>query len=68
MAKLSAPWNSDQVAAINAFQKRDDVHPFTCPNHSDSALRVTPAALYCPVKGCSYTQYWVHDWMAGEKR
>lgn len=68
MPRLDAPWTPEQVAAIEAYQKRDDAHPFTCPDHSDRPLSVLPGFLYCAVHDCAYTQRWVHDWMAGVKR
>ena len=70
-------WTEEQVAALNAFQDRGDVHPFTCgsDNRSDDAhkaaqqeeggdlgqLVATRQGWICPA--CSYRQFWAHDFM-----
>ena len=29
---IKAPWTPEQVAALNAYQKRREFHPYTCGN------------------------------------
>lgn len=67
--KLFAPFTEAQVAALNRWQGRDDVHPFTCQYLHGKAT--VPMIAYhdgwrCP--GCHYRQYWAHDFMTGEER
>lgn len=65
MARIKAPWTEQQVEAIHRWQTRGDVPPFTCPHHSDVPLDCHSSTLYCTVSDCSYSQNWVHDFMAG---
>jgi len=63
---LRAPWSDEQVDALNRFQRRGDVHPFTCPNHSE--MRDIDRALFATVNGwicahCDYRQDWAHEAM-----
>lgn len=66
-ALCHAPWTEQQVANLNAWQARPDVHPFTCPGdkpdceaHRD--LIATPAGWVCQ---CGrFTQHWAHDFMS----
>lgn len=53
------PMRAEDVAALNAEQRRDDRHPYTCPNrgegHEDEGrLVATPTQWVCP--SCDYTQ------------
>jgi hypothetical protein len=57
--------------ALNAYQTRGRMHPFTCgrkstgpPHPSDSVLKATVAGWICPVEDCGYTQEWAHSFMA----
>ena len=74
--RISAPWNDEQVAKLNEFQRYTTMHPFTCgSNRHDVAhvawaeehdedngqLVATNAGWICPV--CNYTQNWAHDFM-----
>jgi len=58
-----APWTPEQVEALNFWQTRSDVHPFTCQNShpEDRTLVATPDGWIC--KHCSYTQLWAHHFM-----
>lgn len=56
---ISAPWTPEQVAAIERWQIRENVHPLTCEYHGAQALDVTPDALYCAWGVCHYRQTWV---------
>lgn len=56
MNQINAPWTPEQVAALNCWQTRGDVHPYTCPN--GTALQAMPYGWECPC--CEYTQYWAH--------
>jgi hypothetical protein len=74
--KIEAPWTVDQVVALNSWQRRGDVHPFTCGgdrtdadhrayatehNQDMGELVATLNGWFCPV--CSYRQTWAHDFM-----
>jgi len=37
MEKITAPFNPDQVKALNAYQDEHRGHPFTCKNDGDEA-------------------------------
>lgn len=74
---IYAPWNQDQIASLNAYQKSCCMHPFTCGNnrgdqaHREYAakqedidwgiLTATENGWVCPV--CGYTQNWAHTFM-----
>lgn len=66
--KIQAPFTNEQVEALNAWQQRPGVHPFTCPNdHTDSTaeyvLVATTDGWTCPDERCDYTQHWAHRFM-----
>ena len=69
-------WTDEQVAALNAYQDRGDVHPFTCgSDRFDEAhkaaqeehggdlgqLVATRQGWVC--NACDYRQFWAHDFM-----
>lgn len=65
-----APWSLSDVDALNAYQGRGDMHPFTCPadgnygshKHSDRRiLLATEKGWVCEM--CPYTQNWAHTFM-----
>lgn len=61
---VRAPWSSDQVDALNRFQRRGDVHEFTCPEDhggADRTLVATKTGWICP--HCAYVQDWAHKAM-----
>jgi hypothetical protein len=61
---IRAPWSSEQVDALNRFQRRGDVHEFTCPEDhggSDRTLIATKEGWLCP--HCAYRQDWAHPAM-----
>ena len=58
--KIRAPWTVAQVIALNGWQYRDDVHPYTCLHHSDTRLLATTAGWVCPHRDCDYRQDWTH--------
>ena len=63
MDKLQTPFTPGQVLALNAYQHRGGVHPFTCgvdSRHRD--LVATEAGWVC--KDCDYIQTWAHGFMA----
>lgn len=67
MAQVKAPWTNEQVGALRDWQRRHDVHPFTCPNrqergHRKGVLLPTQYGWVCQ-DGCGYTQDWAHDFM-----
>ena len=73
-AKITPPWSPGQVEALNLYQRRSPMHPFTCPDRDDGnhavldgefdfgILVATPSGWICP--DCDYRQEWAHNWMA----
>ena len=65
---IYAPWSGEQVSALNTFQQRGNIHPFTCGAvHSSGRsplLVATPDEWICPDPSCDYTQDWAHAFMA----
>ncbi|MFF7527322.1 hypothetical protein [Streptomyces pseudovenezuelae] len=67
---IRAPWTPDQVAALNEFQHRGGVHPFTCGgDHAPGSpvLIAREDGWHCPQpygEPCDYTQDWAHAFMA----
>lgn len=62
---LKAPFSPEHVVALNAWQQRDNVHPYTCIEHARQDHRLTDGALFATVRGwicpyCDYTQDWAH--------
>jgi hypothetical protein len=78
LERIDAPWTPEQVAALNAYQRRGDMHPFTCGgDRADAAHRryaeeagdgdwgvlvARQDGWVCPV--CGYRQTWAHAFMA----
>jgi hypothetical protein len=76
---VKPPWSPEQVAALNAWQQDQSLHPFTCglqrgdaahvayqqlhPDQDLGQLVASPHGWYCPVPGCAYTQQWAHAGM-----
>jgi hypothetical protein len=59
---VKTPWTAEQVVALNAWQKRGDVHPFTCGNDSSHRdLLATRDGWQC--LDCGYEQDWAHSFM-----
>jgi hypothetical protein len=58
---IRAPWTPTQIDALERFQHQEGVHPFTCPEHSDSELVATHRGWIC--RYCDYTQDWANDFM-----
>ena len=60
---MSAPWPQHIADNINEWQRRKDIHPFTCGTEGcDGVLTATEEGLECPV--CKiYTQQWAWDYM-----
>ena len=63
MNRIYAPFNEDQVDALNKFQSLGYIHPFTCPNNhgGERILEARESGWVCP--DCNYTQNWAHDFM-----
>jgi ribosomal protein S27AE len=59
---IKAPFTEDQVASLNAYQKSEFVHPFTCVCGDHIPLVATKDGWIC--NKCAYTQKWAHDFMA----
>lgn len=67
--KIKAPWDGATVAALNAFQDREEFHPFTCPREhltpGEAKLIATLDGWTCSrAPACGYTQDWAHTFMA----
>lgn len=73
--RILAPFTAAQVVALDAYQRADRYHPFTCPNRGDGKhgttetlheLALLPTTSVhgwiCPY--CDYTQNWAHAFMA----
>lgn len=58
---IEAPFSSEQVDALNRYQRLGYVHEFTCPEHhggADRTLYATKDGWRCP--HCAYQQDWAH--------
>lgn len=62
--KITAPWTTEQVEALNEWQQLGRVHPFTCPN--SHPLVATPDGWVCIP--CAYMQDWAHDFMCDKAK
>ena len=66
---IRPPWTAEQVAALNMFQRRGGMHPFTCGGEHTTGSPMLVAredGWHCPDpyhEGCDYTQDWAHAWM-----
>ncbi|MET9073906.1 hypothetical protein ABZX95_17400 [Streptomyces sp. NPDC004232] len=61
--EIRAPWTCAQVTALNAFQRRGGMHPFTCgADHCDAVLTARRDGWECSTHG--YVQDWAHAFMA----
>lgn len=63
MSLIYAPWTDEQVAALNRWQEGDNIHPFTCVEHSKSPLLADKYGWVCLEDDCDYHQNWAHDFM-----
>lgn len=60
---IHAPFTPGQVGALNRWQSRPGVHPFTCGSDGCGAVLIAyPSGWECP--RCGYTQNWAHSFMA----
>lgn len=60
-SKITAPFTTEQIDALNRFQRAGYVHPFTCPGHpgeGDRNLVATKDGWICC--HCDYGQDWAH--------
>ena len=57
---IKAPWTQDQVDSLNAYQKSELHHEYTCDKHH--VLVAHENGWICP--SCTYQQNWCHDWSA----
>ncbi|MER6350603.1 hypothetical protein ABT186_01805 [Streptomyces sp. NPDC001634] len=65
--KIYAPWTPEQVSALNRFQQRGGMHPFTCGKDHHSVRVVLMAhrdGWHCSDPECGYRQDWAHAFMA----
>lgn len=63
MSLISAPWTTDQINSLNAFQQATAFHEYTC-NKCRSPLQATEEGWICPDSNCNYIQDWAHDFSA----
>ena len=66
---ILAPFTPEQVEALNRFQERGEMHPFTCPGDRGEKCKVrelvaTEAGWVCACG--AYRQEWAHDFMLKE--
>lgn len=62
--KIVAPWTKDQIRSLNAWQRREDFHSFTCGKCDiEVPLFATTQGWECQSLLCDYTQDWAHDFM-----
>jgi hypothetical protein len=62
---VKAPFTPEQVESINGYQESGYMHPFTCGRENCRwTLKAAEDALHCPNPECTYTQDWVHPFMA----
>lgn len=69
MQEIHAPWTDEQVTALNTFQLRGRLHPFTCGRrsehpHNEGILTARTDGWQCPVPTCPYRQTWAPAFMA----
>lgn len=63
--KVFAPWSEQQVAALNAFQRAGQMHPFTCgAERCSEVLTAVRMGWICDRLACYYRQNWAHAFMA----
>jgi hypothetical protein len=67
---ITAPFNDEQIAAINAYQKNPFPHALTCCGHNgcerhDKDLLAQTDGLVCPCG--QYTQKWVPPFIIEKK-
>ncbi len=69
-ALIRAPFTPEQVAALNAFQRRGGMHPFTCGGEHAPGSPILVARAdgwHCTDpygEACDYRQDWAHAFMA----
>lgn len=67
---IRAPWTPEQVAALNEFQRRGGMHPFTCGGEHTPGSPILVAredGWHCSDpygEGCDYRQDWANAFMA----
>jgi ribosomal protein S27AE len=59
---VEAPFTDDEVASLNAYQKSNLGHPYTCECGDHVILIATTDGWVC--SRCAYTQTWCHDFTA----
>lgn len=63
MGEVTAPFTTDQVASLNAYQVEAAAHPFTCGGpECREVLRATTVGWVC--LRCNYQQRSAHAFMA----
>ena len=65
MVHKNTPWNAEEVAALNAYQRTRGVHPFTGTRGEDGTetALIATAAGWVEHEGGPIVQTWAHDWM-----
>ena len=64
--QIFPPWTERQVRALNRWQHRGEVHPFTCGLNSEHVLVATSRGWHCIHD--DYTQKWAWSCMAAPFR
>ncbi len=60
--QVTAPFTEEQVKSLNAYQKSQYVHPYTCVCGNHIPLIATKDGWVC--KKCAYKQNWAHNFTA----
>jgi len=68
--KVIAPWTTEEVKALNQYQKLNPTHAFICSEQHDkeSVLVATEDGWICPIVGCYYARDWAEDFMLTGKQ
>lgn len=61
---VRAPWNINQIKALNAYQRLGTCHPFTCGDCGGELVAVESGWLCVAMHCCNYRQDWAHAFMA----
>lgn len=64
--KIHAPFTTDQVASLNAYQLAGVMHPFTCGADGCHGIRLIAVedGWCCASQVCDYRQGWAYAFMA----
>lgn len=64
LPRLDAPWNDEQVASLNGYQRAGYVHPFTYGEGEEKVDLVATRDGWIARDGGPVVQTWAHAFMA----